>query len=76
LTSREIRIGTSSWTDPTMTRAGAFYPAGTSSAEKRLRYYASQFPVVEVDSSYYSLPERATIDTTQQDAVFARVSDT
>ncbi|NUQ21887.1 MAG: DUF72 domain-containing protein, partial [Gemmatimonadaceae bacterium] len=26
----------------------------------RLRYYASQFPVVEVDSSYYSLPEKAT----------------
>ena len=58
--SHEIRIGTASWTDPTMTRAGVFYPAGTSSAEDRLRYYASQFPVVEVDSSYYSLPERAT----------------
>ncbi|MBA3672993.1 MAG: DUF72 domain-containing protein [Gemmatimonadaceae bacterium] len=43
-----------------MTRGGVFYPRGTSSAEERLRYYASQFPVVEVDSSYYSLPERAT----------------
>ena len=30
-----------------------------SCAEDRLRYYASQFPVVEVDSTYYSLPERA-----------------
>jgi uncharacterized protein YecE (DUF72 family) len=58
--SHEIRIGTASWTDPTMTRAGVFYPPGTSSAEDRLNYYASQFPVVEVDSSYYSLPERAT----------------
>lgn len=58
--SREIRVGTASWTDPTMTRAGVFYPPGTSSAEDRLRYYASQFPVVEVDSSYYALPERAT----------------
>ncbi len=58
--SREIRVGTASWTDPTMTRAGVFYPPGTSSAEDRLKYYASQFPVVEVDSSYYSLPERAT----------------
>ncbi|GAC1480482.1 MAG: DUF72 domain-containing protein [Gemmatimonadaceae bacterium] len=43
-----------------MTRGGVFYPRGVSSAEERLRYYASQFPVVEVDSSYYSLPERAT----------------
>jgi uncharacterized protein YecE (DUF72 family) len=56
----EIRVGTASWTDPTIVKGGVFYPRGTSSAEDRLRYYASQFPVVEVDSSYYSLPERAT----------------
>lgn len=56
----EILVGTASWTDPTMTRAGVFYPPGTSSSEGRLRYYASQFPVVEIDSTYYSLPERAT----------------
>ncbi|HEX2781711.1 MAG TPA: DUF72 domain-containing protein [Gemmatimonadaceae bacterium] len=55
----EIRIGTASWTDPTIVKGGVFYPRGTSSAEDRLRYYASQFPVVEVDSSYYSLPEKA-----------------
>jgi uncharacterized protein YecE (DUF72 family) len=56
---RELRIGTASWTDPTITKGGVFYPRGVSSAEDRLRYYASQFPVVEVDSTYYSLPERA-----------------
>jgi uncharacterized protein YecE (DUF72 family) len=55
----EIRVGTASWTDPTMVRGNVFYPRGVSSAEERLRYYAEQFPVVEVDSSYYSLPERA-----------------
>jgi uncharacterized protein YecE (DUF72 family) len=57
---REIRVGTASWTDPTMVRGRVFYPRGVSTAEERLRYYAGQFPVVEVDSSYYSLPERAT----------------
>ena len=57
--TREIRIGTASWTDPTITRGGVFYPRGVSSSEDRLRYYASQFPTVEVDSTYYSLPERA-----------------
>jgi len=41
-----------------MVRGNVFYPRGVSSAEDRLRYYAEQFPVVEVDSSYYSLPER------------------
>lgn len=58
--SHEIRIGTASWTDPTMTRGGVFYPRGTSSAEDRLRYYAGQFPVVEIDATYYSMPERGT----------------
>ena len=57
--AREIRVGTASWTDPTITKGGVFYPRGVSSSEDRLRYYASQFPTVEVDSTYYSLPERA-----------------
>jgi uncharacterized protein YecE (DUF72 family) len=35
-----------------------FYPAQAKSAEQRLRYYASIFPLVEVDSSYYALPSR------------------
>ena len=53
-----IRIGTASWTDPTMTAAGVFYPNGADSAEERLQYYASRFPLVEVDATYYSLPSR------------------
>ncbi|HLQ61152.1 MAG TPA: DUF72 domain-containing protein, partial [Candidatus Acidoferrales bacterium] len=52
----EVRVGTASWTDPTMTARGVFYPEGAGSAEERLRYYASQFPVVEVDATYYALP--------------------
>jgi uncharacterized protein YecE (DUF72 family) len=59
ISAHELRIGTASWTDPTMVRGGVFYPRGVSSAEARLRYYAEQFPAVEVDSTYYSLPERA-----------------
>ena len=31
-----------------------------TSPEERLRYYASQFPMVEVDSSYYAMPLPAT----------------
>ena len=55
-----IRVGTASWTDPTMTAAGVFYPAGADSAEERLTFYASRFPLVEVDSTYYALPSRRT----------------
>jgi uncharacterized protein YecE (DUF72 family) len=58
----EVRFGTASWTDPTMTAPGVFYPKGASSAEDRLRYYASQFPLVEVDSTYYALPGRNTAE--------------
>jgi uncharacterized protein YecE (DUF72 family) len=54
-----VRAGTASWTDPTMTAAGVFYPDGASSAEERLRYYASRFSVVEVDATYYALPQEA-----------------
>jgi len=55
-----ILIGTASWTDPTMTASGVFYPVGADSAEERLAYYASSFPVVEVDSTYYALPAERT----------------
>lgn len=56
----EILIGTCSWTDPTLIESGRFYPAWARSAEARLKYYASQFGIVEVDSSYYALPNERT----------------
>lgn len=52
----DIHVGTTSWTDKTLIDSKQFYPKGCSGAEDRLRYYASQFPMVEVDSSYYALP--------------------
>lgn len=51
-----IYIGTCSWTDKSLIDTKRFYPRGCSSAEERLRYYACQFPFVEVDSSYYAMP--------------------
>jgi hypothetical protein len=33
-----VLVGTASWTDPTMTAPGVFYPRGTDSAEERLAY--------------------------------------
>jgi uncharacterized protein YecE (DUF72 family) len=51
-----ILVGTASWTDPTLLACRRFYPPGTSTAEARLRYYASRFPIAEIDSSYYALP--------------------
>ena len=56
----EILIGTCSWTDPTLIESERFYPGWARTAEARLQYYASQFRLVEVDSSYYSLPSERT----------------
>jgi uncharacterized protein YecE (DUF72 family) len=55
-----ILIGSSSWTDPTLIDCGRFYPGDCRTPEARLRFYASQFPIVEVDSSYYGMPTPQT----------------
>ncbi len=56
--SREskVLVGTASWTDPTLIKCKRFYPAEAKTPQERLRFYASQFPIVEVDSSFYALP--------------------
>lgn len=51
-----ILVGTASWTDKTLVACGRFYPPECRTAEERLRFYARQFPLVEVDSSYYGMP--------------------
>jgi uncharacterized protein YecE (DUF72 family) len=49
-------VGTASWTDPTLVRTDLFYPALRMTPAERLAFYATQFPTVEVDSTYYALP--------------------
>ena len=70
----EILIGTCSWTDPTLIKSGQFYPDWAKSAESRLQFYASQFNLVEVDSSYYALPNekisRLWVERTSEGFVF------
>ncbi len=69
-----ILVGTASWTDKSLIGCGRFYPKEASSAEGRLRYYASQFPLVEVDSSYYAMPSATNaalwVERTPADFVF------
>ena len=55
----KIRVGTAGWTDKTLIDSG-WYPEDASNPEKRLKYYATQFPMVEVDSVYYALPAERT----------------
>src|SRR5438132_13621477 len=72
--SGKVFIGISSWTEPTLIKEGNFYPKGASSAEDRLKFYASQFPIVEVDSTYYFPPSERNsvlwIERTPKDFTF------
>jgi uncharacterized protein YecE (DUF72 family) len=55
-----ILVGTASWTDKSLLKSG-WYPEGATNAEARLKYYASQFPLVEVDSTYYYPPREQVV---------------
>lgn len=70
----KILVGTASWTDPSLIKCKRFYPRGCNSAEARLRHYASVFPLVEVNSSYYALPSpsnsQAWVERTPDDFIF------
>jgi uncharacterized protein YecE (DUF72 family) len=51
----QVQVGTASWTDRTLLESG-WYPPEADTPERRLRYYARQFGLVEVDATYYALP--------------------
>ncbi len=58
--SGTILVGTASWTEPSLIASGRFYPPEVRTPEQRLRFYAQQFRVVEVDSTYYGMPAQRT----------------
>src|SRR5947209_2187240 len=70
----DVLVGITGWTEPTLVKVGTFYPKKTMSAEERLRFYAEQFPIVEVDSTYYAPPSERNaalwIDRTPKHFVF------
>jgi uncharacterized protein YecE (DUF72 family) len=53
-----IRIGTCSWADEALSKY--FYPPKFP-ARERLAYYAEHFDTVEVDSTYYRLPDESLV---------------
>jgi uncharacterized protein YecE (DUF72 family) len=57
-----IKCGLAGWIDQSLIKSGEFYPAGCTSSEDRLRFYSSQFPLVEADTMYYGLPVRKTAE--------------
>src|SRR5918911_4353403 len=54
-----ILVGTSSWADPGFVEGG--YPPGMP-ARDRLPWYAERFEAVELNSSFYAVPDRRTVE--------------
>jgi uncharacterized protein YecE (DUF72 family) len=54
----QILVGTSSWADPGFVEE--WYPPGMA-AKDRLPWYAERFDAVEVNSSFYAIPEPGTV---------------
>ena len=53
-----IVVGTSSWADPGF--VAKWYPKGMP-ARERLPWYAERFEAVELNSSFYAVPDRSTV---------------
>ena len=51
-----VYTGSCSWTERTLVQESDWYPERSMTAEERLRFYASRFPLTEVDSTYYAPP--------------------
>ena len=68
-----ILVGTCSWADKTLIDSG-WYPPEAKKPEDRLRFYSDQFPIVEVDSTYYAIPQErnpeAWVERTPPEFVF------
>lgn len=54
----KIFTGTASWADPEFVKS--WYPPDLP-ASHRLRFYAEHFPLVEVNSTFYRVPETASV---------------
>src|SRR5207244_12164525 len=58
---RRVRVGISSWADPALIESRGFYPKNSMSCDARLRFEPSVFDVVEVNASYYAIPDVLTV---------------
>src|SRR5207245_110761 len=67
-----VLCGIAGWVDKSLIDSKLFYPLSIKTSGDRLRFYATQFALVEVDSSYYGIPkpENAALWAAQTPADF------
>jgi uncharacterized protein YecE (DUF72 family) len=52
-----VLCGIAGWVDKSLIDSKLFYPLTVKTSGDRLRFYATQFSLVEVDSTYYGIPK-------------------
>jgi len=53
-----VVCGIAGWVDKSLIDSRLFYPMSVKTSGDRLRFYATQFSLVEVDSTYYGIPKK------------------
>ena len=59
LDGKTISVGVSSWSDRSLTQESNWYPKRTMKASERISYYASHFPLVEMETTFRFPPTPA-----------------
>jgi uncharacterized protein YecE (DUF72 family) len=54
-----VRVVSCSWADESLSKW--WYPREIRTSEERLRYYAERFDTVELDATYYRMPEEELV---------------
>lgn len=57
-----VLCGIAGWADKSLIDSKLFYPLAVKTSAERLAFYATQFPLVEVDSTYYGIPKPETVE--------------
>lgn len=57
-----VFCGIAGWADKSLIDSRLFYPLAVKTSAEQLRFYATQFPLVEVDSTYYGIPKPESVE--------------
>jgi len=57
-----VLCGIAGWADKSLIDSKLFYPLAVKTSADRLRFYATEFSLVEVDSTYYGIPKPESVE--------------
>src|SRR2546423_10366495 len=57
-----VTCGIAGWVDKSLIDSKLFSPLSVKASGDRLKFYATQFSLVEVDSTYYGIPKPESVE--------------